>query len=117
MLGDHPMTPIQTAADILSTIPQVAACCGSSATQPVNCSALVALREAVANAADEEEIQARLLARVRPVLRMHVVRMQAQADSDAVSNGGTPNATSEEWLRQGRELLLAVEARLGVTND
>ena len=48
---------------------------------------------------------------------MHVVRMQAQADSDAVSNGGTPNATSEEWLRQGRELLLAVEARLGVTND
>jgi hypothetical protein len=43
--------------------------------------------------------------------------MQAQADSDAVSNGGQPNATSEEWLRQGRELLLAVEARLGVTND
>jgi len=111
------MTPIQTAADILSTIPQVAACCGSSVTQPVNCAALVALREAVANAADEEEIQARLLARVRPVLRMHVVRMQAQADSDAVSNGGTPNATSEEWLRQGRELLLAVEARLGVIND
>jgi hypothetical protein len=111
------MTPIQTAADILSTIPQVAACCGPSATQPVNCAALVALREAVANAADEEEIQARILARTLPVLRANVIRMQAQADGDAVANGGTPNGTSEEWLRQARELLLAVEARLGVTND
>jgi|TARA_R110002126_G_scaffold260120_1_gene403095 hypothetical protein len=111
------MTPIQTAADILSTIPQIAGCCGPTYTQPINCAALAALREAVANASDEEEIQARILARTLPVLRNNVIRMQAQADGDAVANGGTPNATSEEWLRQARELLLAVEARLGVTND
>lgn len=111
------MTPIQTAADILSTIPQVASCCGAVETQPVYCSVITALREAVANAADEEEIQMRLLARAMPILRNNVIRMQAQADADAVANGGTPNSTSEEWLRQARELLMSVEARLGVAND
>lgn len=111
------MSPIETAADILSTIPRIASCCGPSETQPVPCAALDAIREAVSNAADEEQIQSRILARTLPVLRANVIRMQAQADVDAAKNGGTPNTYSEEWLRQARELLLAVEARLGVQND
>ena len=108
------MTPAQMAADILATVPRTIPCCAG--TQPVEVKTLESLRDAVQNAVVEEELVHRILARCRPVIRAHVVRMQAEADGAAALQG-KPNATSEEWLQSARELAMSVDARLGVLND
>jgi hypothetical protein len=109
------VTPTQTVADLMSTIPSVAACCGQTG-QEVPYTTLHALRTAVANAADEEECIHRLLARCRTIIRQHLIRCQVQADADAVL-GGRLHIRSEEDLLAARELLAAVEARLGLDDD
>ena len=109
------VTPVQTIADLLSTIPSVSDCCGKG-MQEVSMVTLNALRTAAANAADEEECVCRILARCRGVIREHVIRCQVQADADAAL-GGKPHPRSEEALQSAKELLYAVEARLGVEND
>lgn len=109
------MTPVQTIADLLSTIPSNADCCGSG-QQAVSMATLNALRNATANAADEEECMCRILARCRGVIREHVIRCQVQADADAAL-GGKAHPRSEEALQSAKELLHAVEARLGVQDD
>jgi hypothetical protein len=108
------MTPAQTALDIMQTIPRVVPCCNG--TQAVSAATLNALRDAVQNAAEEEQIIYRILQRARPVAAAHVVRMQAEADG-AVALGGKPNFVSEEWLSQARELLFSINARLGGNDD
>jgi hypothetical protein len=110
------MSPSQTVHDLLSTIPSVAMCCGTT-TQQVSVTTLNALRTAAANACDEEECIHRMLAACRRVIQREVIRCQTQADADAAGNGGTPNARSEEALRNSRELLASIEARLGVDRD
>jgi len=106
------VTPIQTVADLVSTIP--VAC--QQHVQEVPYSTVMALRVAAANAADEEECVHRMLARCRIILRQHLIRCQVQADADAAL-GGRPHARSEEDLLAARELLAAVEARLGLDDD
>lgn len=113
MAGER-MTPAQTALDILNTIPALVPCC--SGEQSVPSVTLNALREAVQNAADEEQIVHRILMRARPVAQAHVVRMQAEADG-AVALSGKTHPASEEWLRQARELLFSIEARIGGSDD
>jgi len=109
------MTPSQTVADLVSTIPSVGACCGQS-TQEVPIATLNALRTAAANACDEEECVHRLLAQCRVLARLRVVQAQVQADADA-SGLGRPREKSENALSSALELLNAIEARLGVEND
>lgn len=109
------VTPVQTIADLLSTIPSVSACCGQTG-QEVAYSTLNALRVASENASDEEECIHRLLARCRSIVREYVIRCQIQADADA-STLGKAHPRSEDALIAARELLNAVEARLGVEND
>lgn len=109
------VTPVQTIADLVSTIPCVSDCCGKG-VQEVSMVTLNALRTAAANAADEEECLCRILARCRGVVREHVIRCQVDADADAARTGRA-NPRSEEVLQAARELLHAVEARLGVEND
>lgn len=109
------MTPAQTANDILNTIPAFVPCCNGK--QEVSTAAIAALRDAVRNAVEEEELVTRLLARLRPVAAQNVVRMQAEADGSAVMNGGQPNPVSEQWLVNAREILHSLNARLGVNND
>ncbi len=113
MAGER-MTPAQTALDILNTIPAIVPCC--SGEQSVPSTTLNALRESVQNAVDEEQIVYRILQRAKPVAAAHVVRMQAEADG-AVALAGKPNAVSEEWLSQARELLYSINARLGGNDD
>ena len=110
-----PVTPVQTVADLVSTIPSISACCGQQG-QEVSYATLHALRQAVANATDEEECVVRLLARCRCIVREHVIRCQVQADADA-AYGGHPHPRSEEALTSARELLHSIEARLGVADD
>lgn len=110
-----PVTPVQTVADLVSTIPSISACCGQQG-QEVSYATLNALRAAVANATDEEECMCRILARCRGVIREHVIRCQVQADADAAI-GGKAHPRSEEALQSAKELLHAVEARLGVQDD
>jgi hypothetical protein len=109
------MSPVQTITDLLSTIPATLDCCGSG-TQAVSMTTLNGLRDAAKNATDEEECVCRLLARCRSIVREHVMRCQVQADVDA-SLSGKPHARSEEALQSARELLHAIEARLGVDLD
>lgn len=106
------VTPVQTIADLISTIPIA----GHQHAQEVPYATVMALRIAAANAADEEECVHRLLARCRIILRQHLIRCQVQADADAAL-GGRPHARSEEDLVAARELLAAVEARLGLDDD
>ena len=108
------MTPAQTAVDIMQTIPALVPCCAGE--QSVSVSTLSALREAVQNAADEEQVVHRILLRMKPVAQAHVVRMQAEADG-AVALSGKPHPVSEEWLAQAKELLQSINARLGPNED
>lgn len=110
-----PMSPVQTAKDILTTIPNVLNCC-SNGRMDVPVATMAALRQAIDNAADEEECVCRLLARCRGVVRQHVIRCQVQADVEAAESGRM-HARSEEALNGARELLCAIEARLGVDRD
>ncbi len=109
-----PMSPAQTALDIIETVPAVVPCC--SGDQAVPSSTIAALREAVRNAAEDERIMARILARALPVAQAHVGRMQAEADG-AVALNGKPHPVSEELLLQARELLYSIRARVGVSDD
>jgi hypothetical protein len=109
------MSPVQTIADLMSTIPANMDCCGSG-MQSVSMATLNGLRDAARNATDEEECVCRLLARCRTIAREHLIRCQVQADADA-SLGGKPHPRSEEALQSARELLHAIEARLGVEHD
>lgn len=108
------MTPIQTAKDILETIPRMVPCC--SGTQAVEVRTLESVREAVANAADDEEILYRLLARCRALAVQNFLHARVQADTDAAL-GGAVHPRSEEVLQSARELLASLDARLGVHND
>lgn len=108
------MTPAQTAADIIQTIPNVLPCC--SGEQPVPLRTIDSLREAVGNAVEEERLLYSILQRCRPVIQQHVVRMQAEADGAAALTG-SPNPVSEHWLQEARELLMSVNARIGGDRD
>ena len=109
------VTPTQTVADLMSTIPCIADCCGKG-VQEVSMATINALRAAASNAADDEECLHRLLARCRIILRHHLIRCQVQADTEAAMNG-KPHDPSEDALTTARELLAAVESRLGVNDD
>jgi uroporphyrinogen-III decarboxylase len=108
------MTPTQTVHDILNTLP--AAGDDPKAVQFVAVGTIRALRSAASNAVDEEELIHRLLARCRGIVYQHVIRCQVQADADAVL-GENSHPRSEHMLLDARELLAAVDARLGVQND
>jgi hypothetical protein len=108
------MTPTQTAHDILGTIQVAAESAGS--VQIVAIRTLNSLRQAIANAVDEEECLHRLLARCRALAYQQVIRCQVQADADAAMEGAV-HPRSEDALVQARELLASLDARLGVEND
>jgi hypothetical protein len=108
------MTPTQTAHDILGTIQVAAESAGS--VQIVAIRTLNSLRQAIANAVDEEECLHRLLARCRGLAYQQVIRCQVQADADAAMEGAV-HPRSEDALVQARELLASLDARLGVEND
>jgi hypothetical protein len=108
------MTPTQTAHDILGTIPVAGESAGS--VQIVAIRTLNSLRQAIANAVDEEECLHRLLARCRALAYQQVIRCQVQADADAAMEGAV-HPRSEDALVQARELLASLDARLGVEND
>jgi len=108
------MTPLQSARDILQTIPQIGLCCDGK--QSVESSTLAALRDAVANATDEEECVHRLLARCRVIAYRELIRARVQADADAAMNGKA-HPRSEEDLSHAQELVAALDARLGVNDD
>lgn len=108
------MTPTQTVADILGTLPPAGA--DPNAIQFVKAGTMKALRSASQNAVDEEELLHRILARCRVIVYQHVIRCQVQADADAAL-GENPHPRSEQMLVDARELLASVDARLGVEND
>lgn len=102
------MTPAQTIADLLSTIPDNA--------ETIPAMLMDALRTASRNACDEEECVHRLLAGCRRVVMREVVRCQVQADADAAAMG-KPHPRSEEALAVSREMLHSIDARLGIGGD
>jgi hypothetical protein len=110
----HTMTPAQTVHDILNTIPVAGD--DPRAVQFIAVGTMRELRSASGNAVDEEELIHRLLARCRVLVYQHVIRCQVQADADAALGENT-HPRSEQMLLDSRELLAAVDARLGVQND
>ena len=108
------MTPAQTAHDIIATIPTADG--SSGAVQIISVRTLSSLRTAIANAVDEEECIHRLMARLRVLAHENVIRCQVQADADAAV-GGETHPRSEHALTNARELMAALDARLGITND
>lgn len=108
------MTPVQTAHDILSTLPVPGD--DPKSIQFVSSATMMALRNAIASACDEEECVYRLLARCRGILHQHVIRCQVQADADAAL-GGTTHPRSEQALLDARELIASVDARLGISAE
>ena len=108
------MTPAQSASDIINTIPVASE--GAGSVQIISIRTLNSLRQAIANAVDEEECLHRMLAKCRVLAHENVIRCQVQADADAAM-GGQAHPRSEEALAVAKELLASMNARLGVDKD